>query len=183
MKSKDLIQQMIDDTCLLLNKVRKLNNYEISTLTWKNNPNSWSILECLEHLNLYGDFYLPEIEKAIKNSTTSADENFSSGFLGGYFDKSMLPKQKLNKMSKFMDKNPLHADLDKRTIDRFIIQQEHLIQLLSTAQKVSLNRIKITTTLSRFIRLKLGVMLPFLVNHNIRHFQQIERIEEVHNNS
>ena len=32
-------------------------------LNFKESPKSWSVLECLEHLNLYGDFYLPEIEK------------------------------------------------------------------------------------------------------------------------
>jgi hypothetical protein len=61
-------------------------------LTWKENENSWSILGYLEHLNLYGDFYLPQMENKIENSTTRAEIEFKSEMFGNYFAKSMLPK-------------------------------------------------------------------------------------------
>jgi hypothetical protein len=35
----------------------------------------------------------------------------------------MLPKEKLNKMKTFKDKNPLNAVLDKTVINKFIDQQ------------------------------------------------------------
>ena len=73
-------------------------------LTWKEKTDSWSILECLEHLNLYGDFYLPQMEKSIKNTTFKNENEFRSGLLGNYFAKTMLPEEKLNKMKTFKDK-------------------------------------------------------------------------------
>lgn len=167
----------MEQTRQLLNKAENLRQHDLPYLSWKNDPKSWSILECLEHLNLYGDFYLPEIEYAIKNSSSNSELDFKSGFLGNYFAKSMLPKEKLNKMNTFKDKNPLNCKLDVRVLDRFIQQQLHLLELLNAAQKVSLNKVKIKTTLSRFLKLKLGDMFQFLIYHNIRHFQQIERLE------
>ncbi len=75
--------------------VKKYNTVIKSTLIWKTlQYKSWSILECLEHLNLYGDFYIPEIKNRIESSKTLPKENFKSRILGNYFAKSMLPKEK-----------------------------------------------------------------------------------------
>lgn len=177
MQSKNLIESLLEQTRQIINQTEKLKNYDLQTLTWKENENSWSILECLKHLNLYGDFYLPQIEYKIKNSTTKTEFEFKSGILGNYFAKSMLPKEKLNKMKTFKNKNPLNANLDKTVIDQFIKQQIKLLDLLNQSRNVSLNKVKIQTSISSLIKLKLGDTFQFFVNHIIRHLNQIERIQ------
>jgi hypothetical protein len=176
MQSEKLIQSLIEQTRQILNKAEKLRNYDMETLTWKDDPNSWNILECLEHLNLYGHFYLPQIEEKIKTSSTENEDEFKSGMLGNYFAKSMLPKQKLNKMKTFKDKNPLNANLDRSVIDQFIHQQITLLELLNQSKKVSLNKVKIEISITSLIKLKLGDTFQFYINHIIRHLQQIENI-------
>lgn len=177
MQTEKLIQSLVEQTKEIINHVETLREHDLNTLTWKVNPESWSILECLEHLNLYGDFYLPEIANKIKRSTSSNEEKFNPGFLGNYFAKSMLPKEKLNKMKTFKDKNPLHAKLDKSVIEKFINQQTELLKLLNQAKNVSLNKVKIATSISRFIQLKLGDTFRFFINHQIRHMKQIENVQ------
>ena len=107
MQSEVLIQTLLEQTKQIINQAEKLKTYDLPTLTWRENETYWNILECLEHLNLYGDFYLPQIENKIQNSDTKTDFEFKSGLLGNYFAKTMLPKEKLNKMKTFKDKNPL----------------------------------------------------------------------------
>jgi len=181
MQSEKLTQMLLEQSRQIINQAEKLQSYDLNTLTWKENEISWSILECLEHLNLYGDFYLPQIEKEIKNSTTKTDLEFKSGVLGNYFAKSMLPKEKLNKMKTFKDKNPLNAQLDKSVIDRFINQQIKLLELLNQSRNVSLNKVKIKTSISSLIKLKLGDTFHFFINHIIRHLNQIDRIQVAKN--
>jgi hypothetical protein len=135
------------------------------------------MLECLEHLNLYGDFYLPQIENHISGASHKSEIEFKSGILGSYFANSMLPKGKLNKMKTFKDKNPLHADLDKTVIDRFLNQQFKLLDLLNEARKVSLNKVKIPISIATFVKLKLGDTFQFFINHMLRHLNQIEDIK------
>lgn len=183
MQSEKLIQTLIEQTRQIINQAEKLKSYDLETLTWKENEVSWSILECLEHLNLYGDFYLPQIENKIKNSTTNADIEFKSGILGNYFAKSMLPKEKLNKMKTFKDKNPLNAKLDKSVVDKLINQQIKLLEFLNQSRNVSLNKVKIQTSISSLIRLKLGDTFQFFINHIIRHFAQIDRIQTTMKNA
>jgi len=177
MQSEYLIKSLIEQTNQIINQVEELKNKDIQILNWKENPNSWCILECLEHLNLYGDFYLPQIENAIKNTEYKNEVEFKNGLLGNYFAKIMLPKEKLNKMKTFKDKNPLNANLDITVIDRFINQQIKLIELLNQSRTISLNKVTISTSISSYIKLKLGNTFQFIVNHTIRHLKQIERIE------
>lgn len=177
MQSEQLIQSSIEQTRQIINQVEQLKKLDNETLSWKSTPTSWCILECLEHLNLYGNFYLSEIENKINNATTRNEIEFKSGFLGNYFAKSMLPKDKLNKMKTFKDKNPLNAKLDKSVIDNFLEQQMKLLDLLKQSRNVSLNKVKIQTSISSLIKLKLGDIFQFYINHIIRHLKQIERIE------
>ena len=172
--SEILIVELIETTRQNLNFVELLKQKKDAELNWKENINSWSILECLKHLNLYGDFYIPEIDKTILNSKHNCEIEFVSGFLGNYFAESMLPKQKLNKMKTFKDKNPLNSILDRKVIAEFIAQQMKIIDLLNTSKNVSLNRNKVNITLTKWIKLKLGDIFRIVINHNFRHIKQIE---------
>lgn len=183
MQSEKFIQTLLAQTKQIIDQAEKLKSYNLSTLTWKENEISWSILECLEHLNLYGDFYLPQIEHKIKTSNTKAEIEFKSGFFGNYFAKSMLPKEKLNKMKTFKDKNPLNANLDKAVIDRFINQQIKLLDLLNQSKNVNLNKVKIHISITNFLKFKLGDTLQFFINHISRHLNQIERIQAAMKNA
>lgn len=177
MQSEQLLQALIEQTRQIINQVETLKNYDLNSLSLRANDTSWSILECIEHLNLYGDHYLPEIKRKIKSATFRNEAVFKSGFLGGYFAKSMLPKGKLNTMKTFKDKNPLHAKLEKGVLDTFINHQIKLLDLLHQSRNVSLNKTKIPTSISSLIRLKLGDTYQFYINHIIRHLKQIDRIK------
>ncbi|TJZ62914.1 DinB family protein [Sphingobacterium olei] len=183
MQSEKLTQTLLEQTKEFINQVEKLKSYDLNTLTWKENEISWSILECLEHLNLYGDYYLPQIARELKISTTKPDIEFKSGILGNLFANSMLPKEKLNKMKTFKDKNPLNANLEITTIDRFINQQILLVELLNQSRNVSLSKVKIRTSISSLIKLKLGDTFQFIINHIIRHLKQIDKIQASMTNS
>jgi hypothetical protein len=174
MQTEKFIQLRIEETRQLINQAEKLKNLDLQTITWRESERSWSVLECLEHLNLYGNFYLPQIENKIRTSKTTFVPEFKSGILGSYFAKSMLPKEKPNKMKTFKDKNPLY----KSVIDQFIIQQLQLLELLNLSANVNLNKVKIPTSITSLIQLKLGDTFHFIINHNIRHFKQIENVQK-----
>lgn len=137
---------------------------------------SWSVLECLEHLNLYGNFYLPEIKNRIERSNTKATTEFKSGWLGNYFAQSMLPKEKLNKMKAFKSMNPIHSSLSKTTVTVFIDQQRKSLDLLNAAKDVDLNKVKTSISITSLIKLKLGDTFRFLIYHNKRHIVQAQKV-------
>lgn len=135
-------------------------------------------MECFAHLNLYGDFYIPEIRRRIESSKSLPNEKLKSGFIGNYFAKSMLPKEKLNKMKTFKDKNPIGKELEKSTIARFISQQQQLLKMLNKFKKIDLNKTKTAISISKWIKLKLGDTLRIVVYHYERHIGRANKILE-----
>jgi hypothetical protein len=176
MQSDILLQTLTDQAHNALGQVDEFKKLDTATLTWRENPTSWNVLECLQHLNLYGDFYLPAMDAKIKASHTKPEREFKPGLLGDYFAKSMLPGQKMKKMKTFADKNPLNSNPGRDVIDKFIFQQKELLELLKMSENVSLNKVKVPTSISRLIRLKLGDTFRFYTNHIIRHLDQADRI-------
>ncbi|MCF7567931.1 DinB family protein [Sabulilitoribacter arenilitoris] len=176
--SEALILELIKLTRQNINEVKQLNQKPINELNWKLDEKTWSVLETIEHLNLYGAFYLPEIEKCIGKSKKIAEAYYKPGALGNYFAKSMLPKEKLNKMNTFKSKNPNGGNLDKSVLEHFISQQEKTLILLNKARKVSLNKIRVPTTLGKLVKLKLGDTFRVVIYHNLRHIVQAKKIIE-----
>lgn len=175
-----LIAKLVSLTKDHLNQGIHFLQLENRILSWKASPTEWSILECIEHLNRYGEFYLPEISQCLKNTPQASTETplvFNSGWLGNYFAKSMLPKEKLNKMKTFKSMNPLGSHLDKSTLETFTDQQKQMLQLLNLAQNVDLTRTKTAISISKWIKLRLGDTLRVVIYHNQRHIVQAKNIQ------
>lgn len=146
-------------------------------LNRKPSSESWSALECLEHLNLYGDYYLPEMEKSILEGKIAPNDWYKPGILGDYFAKSMQPKANgtIKKMKSPKDKQPVHSTLTITTLDRFVKQLDHLLRLLEMAASTDLQGSKTPISISKWIKLRLGDTFRFYVYHIERHINQAER--------
>ena len=142
-------------------------------------PEKWSANQCLQHLNSYGRYYLPELRKALQKSTANPPAVFfRSGWLGNYFTMMMLPKPegvKANKMKAPKDHQPVTNADSFKVIAEFIEQQEQLLNLLRIASQTDLNKARVPITIAPFIKLKLGDVFSFLVAHNFRHVLQASR--------
>lgn len=175
-QSDKLIDELIEITNQHLEFVQHLQYNSIEELNYRKSTESWNTLECLEHLNLYGRFYIPEIDKRINSSKTIPQKEFKSGFLGNYFAKSMLPKDKLNKMKTFKSMNPIHKNLHKSVLEEFISQQNQMLELLEKSRNVNLEKVKTGLSITNLIKLKLGDTFRFVINHNTRHIVQVKNI-------
>jgi hypothetical protein len=173
---EELISDLLTRTEVATAKVKALKHLTTEELNAREFEGRWSVLECIEHLNLYGDFYIPEIESRIlKQQPSPAAMVFRSGIIGNYFAGLMQVKNgKLTKMSSPPDKNPIGSELSPTTIDRFLKQQERLKALLEESRRIDLTRTKSAISLSRWITLRLGDTFRFFVYHIERHVQQAE---------
>ena len=134
-------------------------------------PGAWSAAQCLEHLNIYGRYYLPEIEKAIrfgKENEHEPEKYFRSGWLGAYFTRLMQPQPDGSLKSKMKaPKNAVPAPQPDAhaMLAEFIDQQETMLRLLNDAAEVNLNTLRVPISLSPWIRLKLGDTFGFVIAH------------------
>ena len=159
-------------------KARKFRDLREDQLNFRESPERWSILECIEHLNRYGDFYLPAIERSILGAAHRSAA-FRSGAIGNWFANLMKVKDgRILKMKTPGDKNPIGSKLTTLTLDRFLKQQDMLKSLLNQARNVDLTKTKVPISLTRFIKLRLGDTLRFFIYHIERHVIQAERVQD-----
>lgn len=173
-----LIEDLLSISENSTNAAKKFKALNTTQLNFKESTKSWSILECIEHLNLYGDYYLPEIEKQILSAKTiPRGGNFKSGIIGNYFANLMsVNNGKIKKMKSPGDKNPVNSALSITTIERFLKQQERLASLLRQAENIDLIKTKTAISLTKLIRLRLGDTFRFFVYHIERHMMQAGRV-------
>lgn len=177
-----LIEELLTLTDKCSEAVRGFKALPESQLNYRKSPTTWSILECIEHLNRYGDFYLPVIEKAILSQTPrNSAPVYKSGLIGNYFANLMkINNGKMVKMKTPADKNPLGSALSVTTLDRFLKQQDMLRSLLIQARQADLTKTKVPISLTKLIRLRLGDTFRFFVYHIERHVIQAEGLTTDH---
>lgn len=152
-----------------------LKNKSENQLNKRSSANSWSALECLEHLNLYGAFYIPELNKRMAGSSLPTFNTFKSGYWGNKFSLDMLPEEGMKTMRTFESKNPIHSTLDKdKVIDTFIEQQKQFLDLLKVAEDKNLTKIKTSLTIP-ILKFRLGDTFRFVIYHNERHIVQAQK--------
>lgn len=176
--SENLILDLKERTRYHISRVEDFKLRNGKDLNWKSSPEGWSVLECIEHLNMYGDYYLPEIERRIVRNSSSPKTKFKSGLLGNYFANMMLPGEKSRKIKTMKDKDPIGSNLDSKTLDRFLLQQEKILELLEMAKLVDLNKTRIPISIATWIKLNLGDTFRVVIYHNQRHIEQANRVLE-----
>ncbi len=181
---KTLIEDLLGNLQVSITTVKNLQELSLEKLNYKKNDISWSVLECLQHLNLYGDFYLPEIKKAIETTDfqnkESTNQTFQSGFWGEFFVNLIRVKNgKIKKMKTVKDKIPASSGLNHNTIITFLAQLEVLKQFLEETRKREIDMMKAKTAiaLTKFIKLRLGDTFRFLVYHIERHVLQAKNTQ------
>lgn len=172
--SYNLLNELLQITRQNIEAVKSLQNLDDSKLNYKPSPEKWSILECLEHLNRYFDFYLPEIKKALDNPT-DAKEYFRSGLIGNMLVNMVIPKPDGKKMKTFTSMNPTGSILDRQVLSINMENLQIFVDYIQKASKSNLNKKNIPVTFSRFIKLNPGDILRFMAYHNQRHIAQAMR--------
>ena len=102
--SQQLIADLQKQTEEIVNKV--ITEWQMlspQTMLYKQSEDEWSATQCLMHLNSYGDYYLPALQKSIAYAEQKGWHsaiNFTSGLSGNWFTNLMLPKGEEKKIKK-----------------------------------------------------------------------------------
>jgi hypothetical protein len=174
-KSEELINQLEADIKQLMAAADHLQLADNVKLGYPPAEGKWSAAQALEHLNMYNRYYLPAIEKAMVYIPKEVNAWFVPGFFGNYFTNVMMPKnvyEVKNKMKTMKSYRPDRGVSVEGVFKEFKEHQHKLLQLLEMARKRNMEQIRIPTTISKMIRLKLGDVFRFLVAHEQRHMIQ-----------
>jgi len=171
-----LIEDLVKRTQGNIEVAEELKKQKEIALNKKKNEKAWSALECVEHLNRYSRFYLPELALKISSAhPVQSNAVFKSGVLGNYFAKSVSNKPQVNKMKTLREMNPNGSLLKTTVLTSFITDQYDLLELLEKAKSLDLTRTKTAISISKLIKLRFGDTLRVVIYHNERHLAQALR--------
>ena len=170
-KLKDELEQIIQENKSI---VKELQKESIERLNQRPAPKSWSVLQCIEHINRYDAYYLPKIDEKLDQAASSEVDYFKPGILGYRFANFLHPDKYQIKTKTFPSMNPGSSDLDPSILDTFLTHQSKLSDQLERSRSVDLNKIKIRSSVTALLQFKLGDLFRVLVFHDLRHVRQAE---------
>jgi hypothetical protein len=147
---------------------------------WRPTPSAWSIEECLAHLTMVGQWEIVEIEKAIERGRErgmTGQGPFEYRAIDRFIvDRTSPPvRDPLPAPERFV---PLHGQPVTAVLPTFLHVQDQLTLQLERAGGLDLRRVKVTTPISRFLKMSLGMMFAQVAAHERRHMAQARRVKE-----
>lgn len=178
MNKLSLINSLIADTEQVRSQAQGFESLSKEELNYKPAPEQWSVLECIEHLNIADAHYIGQFDRKLANAKISQTQEFKPGWMGNYFVKMIKPLEDgtipspMKTMRKFIPEVNVQYD----TMSKFIEDQDKIIAALERSKSLDLNKNKITSAIGPIVTFKLGDAFRFLIGHNQRHMIQAQEV-------
>jgi hypothetical protein len=149
-------------------------------LNWRPASDSWSIAECLQHLNVAVTKTLPAFDRAIAEGRSK--RQFAPGpFRYGWFSRMMVAS--MEPPPKFRMKAPRLMRVSvggtyrgADVIPEFVAVRDGLAERVRQADGLDLAHVRTISPVNRLLRLPLGAYFNFILAHDRRHLWQAQNV-------
>jgi len=149
----------------------------VEQLNWQPSPGVWSVGQCLEHLCLGNEAYLPAISAALVGKRTSPVQEISLGWLARWFIRSFIEPSPATKRGPAPKKIVPGVRVELSVIDRFLRSNHEARQLIRDARSYDVNRIRFVNPFVPLLRFTVGTGLMITCGHERRHVLQAQRVK------
>jgi len=150
-------------------------------LNWQPAPGSWSVGQCLEHLCIMNEVYLPPISAAFKEKPDSPVEQITPGWFGGWFIRNFAEPTSGSKRVRAPAKIRPASHVEVSVLDRFLSGNQSCRDIIVRAGSKNVNRIRFWNPFIPGLRFTVGTGLQIIVSHERRHLLQAERVRDAVN--
>lgn len=144
---------------------------------WRPDETKWSIAECIDHLSVTANGYLPNIEKVLQVSSenkASGEQQIKFGIVGKFFKRlEPPPKFKVKAPKKLAPNKNLNKD---RVLNEFFRVQGKIKELMGKSAGQNINKLKVPSPIVSLIKVRIGEFYAFTAVHERRHVWQIKEI-------
>jgi hypothetical protein len=147
-------------------------------------PAKWSVAECIAHLNLTSEAYIPRIRAAIaeaKAMNAPKAKSYRKDFAGGFFALMvgpipMLGKIRIGKVKTTADFLPKGRHPKQDTLATFKRDQDALIELVREGEGLPLDKVKIKSPFGEKVSYNCYSAFVILHRHEHRHLDQAQLV-------
>ena len=147
---------------------------------WQPAPESWSVAQCIDHLNVTAREYLPRLDDAIADAIRRGLYNpgpYTYNVIGRLMKWLMEPETRIRtRTPKAFQPPPGRAR--QEVMAAFRAYQVQFIDRLRQANGLDLARARVASPASRWIRMPLGSGFAMTIAHERRHLEQARRVIE-----
>ncbi len=186
MTTKEFLQARKNETLMILEIIKnELEPLENDIFNTKPEPKKWSVAECIQHLNVTLEIYIPQMVLAVQNKHlySGQKENFTHSFIGKLAVKSMTPKENNEipmKMKTFKILKPKLIEYrNSDVMEDFMGFQSDILNIIEDADNMNLQKPKIITAAGPLLKMRFGDALHFMVAHNRRHILQAQNVLKI----
>ena len=146
-------------------------------LNWQPRPGAWSIGQCLEHLCVTNELYLPAISNALAGRKASAVPDITPGWFGRWFIRSFIEPSARTKRARAPKKIVPGSRVEASVLDRFLRSNQGTREAVRCARDYDVNRIRFRNPFIPILRFTVGTGLEIISGHERRHLLQAERVK------
>jgi DinB family protein len=150
----------------------------VEQLNWQPAQGCWSVGQCLEHLCITNEAYLPAISAALKERPDEPVEQIVPGWFGGWFIRNFIEPSPRSKRAPAPPKIRPTAVVGLSVLDRFLSSNQVCRTLIADARNKDVNRVRFWNPLFKGIRFTVGTGLEIIAGHERRHLLQAERVRK-----
>lgn len=173
------LQAHRDQLMAITQDVHRLTaNLSAAQWHWSPARREWSIAQCLDHLNVTNGLLLPRFQQAIEQAQTQkqySEAAFHPNWLERRFIRSLSPDATMNISAPQMYVPADHPE-PPTALSRFVEIQDRLIQCVESANGLDLQRIKVVSPVTRWLRFSLGAWFAATVAHEWNHLRQAQQV-------
>jgi hypothetical protein len=147
-------------------------------LNWKPAEDLWSVGQCLQHLYVANDVYLPAIANALDDRPPSPVQDITPGWLGRWFIRNYIEPSSRGKRARAPRKIAPAQQVDPSILDLFLRSNDAARDLVCRAGAYDINRIRFRNPFVPLLRFTVGTGLEIVWRHQRRHLLQAERIKQ-----
>ena len=147
----------------------------VSQLNWQPSASSWSIGQCLEHLAIATEVYLPPIGEALDRSSAGTVDEITPGAPSRWFIRNFIAPSTVK--AKAPGKIAPGSNVDAAVLDRYLAAHHAARELVVRAANYDVNRIRFKNPFVPLLRFTVGTGLEIISKHAMRHLQQAERVK------
>jgi DinB family protein len=177
---RDMLDGLLGDVEQIRERARRLTgDLSAGQLGWGPPGDGWSVGQVLEHLLISDHSYVvrmrPLIESARARSTSPAPASWRPTLAGRFLIKSLAPTatRKLPAPSVYRPGPTARAGV----VAEYLRSLDELAALMRGARGLDLGHLRMSSPVSKLIRLHVGDGFSIMVVHAQRHLGQIERVE------
>ncbi len=144
-------------------------------LNWQPGPGAWSVGQCLEHLCIANEVYLPAISRSLEGKPISAVQEITPGWFGRWFINNYIEPSPQSKHARAPKKIVPGERVEPSVLDRFLRSNQAARELVRHAHDYDVNRIRFRNPFIPVLRFTVGTGFEIVSRHERRHLLQAER--------